>query len=394
MIVRWLAATLLIGWSLVATGQLSGHFYLEKSRFAPGEPIFLYFEVVNEGPQSENIHSADPYSFCSGYQIKISSDPQATSSCPLLGVAGSCLSSSIVLPSGKSRIERLLLNFDHSISAPGPYSVQAERYLPHAHATTNYFSPDTPKDTLEVRTTMYFEVDPSLSENPESLHAFVAALRSSDLNRRNEAARTLASIAPKSLEDTLLGFADSNEFRQFAPLAFHRLNTQPSMKALADLLEKTEAGSYEHMKSADYLAESGDPQWFPLLHDVAQKHAQILNYVSDAAELGGDKMLPTLILLMGSPDKEFTRVNAVTAIGYTGSRSAVPILLDLLKNSDVGIADRALYGLRLLTHRSANDDESESPQSQYHRWSQWWAREGASAPIYKATECGNFNPLR
>jgi len=391
---RWLAATFVIGWSVVASGQLSGHFYLEKSTFAPGEPIFLYFEVVNEGPRPENIHSADPYSFCSGYEVKVSSDPKATSSCPSLGVGGSCLSSSALLPSGKSRIERLLLNFDHKIDVPGSYSVEAERYLSHADATANYSSPDTPKDTLEVRTTLYFEVDPSSTEDPKTLQTFFFALKSNDPVRRSEAARTLASIAPKSLEDTLLGFADSNEFRQFAPLAFHRLNTQRSMKALADLLEKTEAGSYEHMKSADYLGESGDPQWFPLLHDVAQKHAQILNYVSDAAELGGDKMLPSLILLLGSPDKEFTRVNAVTAIGYTGSRSAVPILLDLLKNSDVGIAERALYGLRLLTHRSANDDESESPQSQYHRWSQWWAREGASAPIYKATECGNFNPLR
>ncbi len=304
------------------------------------------------------------------------------------------MSSSVMLPSGKSRIERLLLNFDHKIDVPGPYSVEAERYLSHADATANYFSPETPKDTLEVRTTLYFEVDPSVTEDQKSLHAFLAALKSNDPTKRNEAARTLASIGPKSLEDVLLGFADSNEFRQFAPLAFHRLNTQRSMKALADLLEKTEAGSFEHMKSADYLAESGDPQWFPILRDVAQKHAQIGNYVYDAAELGGDKMLPTLISLLGSPDKEFTQVNAVTAMGYTGSRSAIPLLLDLLKSSDVDIADRATYGLRLLTHRSAGEDQITSPQSQYLKWSQWWAREGASAPIYKATECGNFIPLQ
>jgi hypothetical protein len=96
---------------------------------------------------------------------------------------------------------------------------------------------------------------------------------------------------------------------------------------------------------------------------------------------------------MGSPDKEFTRINAVTAMGSTGSRAAVPILLDLLKSSDTDIADRARYGLRLLTHRSASDDQSENPQSQYPKWSQWWAREGVSAPIYKAAECGNFVPL-
>jgi HEAT repeats len=392
--VRWLTATFVMGWSVVAAGQLSGQFYLEKSRFAPGEPIFLYFEVVNDGPHSENIHSADPYSFCSGYHIDVSSDPKPTSSCPALVVGGSCLSSSVMLPSGKSRIERLLLNFDHEIDVPGPYSVEAERYLSHAPATANYFSPDTPKDTLEVRTTLYFEVDPSTTEDPKALQTFLGALKSNDPIQQSEAARTLASIAPKSLEDALLGFADSNEFRQFAPLAFHRLNTQRSIKALADLLEKSEAGSYEHMKSAGYLAESGDPQWFPLLRDVAQKHAQIGNYVYDAAELGGDKMLPTLVSLLGSPDKEFTRINAVTAMGYTGSRTAVPILLDLLRSPDTDIADRARYALRVLTHRTASDDQNESPQSQSPKWSQWWARGGTSAPIYKATECGNFIPLQ
>jgi hypothetical protein len=160
---RCLVATFVIVWSGVAAGQLSGNFYLEKSTFAPGEPIFLYFEVVNEGPQPENIHSADPYSFCSGYQIKVSSDPEATSSCPPFGVGGSCLSSSAKLPSGKSRIERFLLNFDHKVDEPGPYSVEAERYLAHAVATANYFSPDAFKDTLEVRNNAVFRGGPKHS---------------------------------------------------------------------------------------------------------------------------------------------------------------------------------------------------------------------------------------
>ena len=383
-----------MGWSVLAAGQLSGHFYLEKSTFAPGEPIFLYFEVINDGSHPENLHTADPYSFCSGYEIKVSSDPDSTSSCPSPGFAGSCLSSSAVLPPGKKHIERLLLNFDHNIDKPGSYSVEAERHLSHAAASADFFSPDTPKDTLEVQTTVYFQVNLNTPLNPKALQTLLAQLSSDDPIKRREAARTLASIAPQSLEDVLLAFADNPEFRQFAPLAFHLLNTQRSMKALANLLNKAEVGSYEHIKSADYLAESNDPQWFPLLQDVAQKHAQISNYVDDAAELGGDRMLPTLMALVGSPDKEFTRINAVTAMGSTGSRVAVPILLDLLRSSDTDVADRARYGLRMLTHRTASDEQSDNPQSEYPKWSQWWAREGSSAPIYKPTACGNFIPLQ
>jgi len=391
---RRLAAMFLIGWSVLAAGQLSGQFYLEKSRFAPGEPIFLYFEVVNNGPQGENFHSADPYSFCSGYKIKLSNDLDAARSCPPPVLAGSCLSSSAVLPPGKKHVERILLNFDHQVDTPGQYSVDAERHLTHAAGTADYFSPETPKDTLDVQSTLYFEVDSNATQDPQALQTFLAQLRSDDLNKRREAARTLASVAPHSLEDVLLAFADDPELREFAPLAFHRLNTQRSMQGLAKLLNKTEVGSYEHIKSADYLAQSNDSQWFPLLQDIARKHARIADYVDDAAELGGDRMLPTLISLTASPDKEFTRINAVTAMGSTGSRAAVPILLDFLKGSDTGIADRARYALRMLTHRTASNDQPDSPQSEYPQWSQWWAHEASSAPIYKPVQCANFMPLQ
>jgi len=167
----------------------------------------------------------------------------------------------------------------------------------------DFFSTAAIKDTLEVHTTVYFRVDQNASQDPKVFQHWLDQLRSVDPASRSEAARTLASVAPRSLENTLLAFADNPDLRQFAPLAFHRLNTPPSMVAMAELLRKAEPGTFEHVKSADYLAESGDLQWFPLLRDVAQKHANIANYVDDAAELGGDKMLPILTSLMSSPDK-------------------------------------------------------------------------------------------
>lgn len=111
------------------------------------------------------------------------------------------------------------------------------------------------------------------------------------------------------------------------------------------------------------------------------------NYVDDAAELGGGRMLPTLMALTHSPDREFTRINAVTGMCYTGSRTAVPILIEFLGNSDTDISDRARSGLNFLTHRTDSDDSYHNPQSQYPKWSQWWPRESTTAPIYKPTEC-------
>ena len=103
------------------------------------------------------------------------------------------------------------------------------------------------------------------------------------------------------------------------------------MAAMVQLLRKAEAGTPEHMQSADYLAESGNPQRFPLLREVDQKNVEVSSYLADAAELDSDKMLPTLVALLSSPDKEFTWLNAVMALGSTRSRAAVPILLDLLR---------------------------------------------------------------
>jgi hypothetical protein len=171
---------------------------------------------------------------------------------------------------------------------------------------------------------------------------------------RMEAARTLASLAPASLEDVLLTFGDSRELQQFAPLAFHRLNTRRSMAKMAELFSNTHPGTYEHTKAAEYLAESGDLQWFPLLRDIARDNAKDVSYVMYAAELGGEAMLPTLANLLKSPDKEFTRLNAISGLGYTHTHNALPILIELLKGPDAATVGYAERSLQILTHHTVD----------------------------------------
>ena len=137
MISRSLIAVLLLSWPVAA--QVSGEFSVEKRVYRQGEPVFLYFKIINNGPDAKNIQSADPYSFCSGYRINIASDPQDPSRCQASVVfSGSCLSSVTALLPGEARIERLQLNFDHEINAPGDYSVNATRYLSYAGAETSF----------------------------------------------------------------------------------------------------------------------------------------------------------------------------------------------------------------------------------------------------------------
>ena len=202
--IRSLLPVGLMCWPIIALAQVSGQFYMEKSSFSQGEPIFLYFEVVNNGSKVENIVSADPYSFCSGFQIAVSSNAGAKSSCEPMAVGGSCLSSSTPLLPGKSKIDRLLLNFDHKVDTPGEYSVDAVRHLAHADSDRDFFSPDTSKEALEVGSTFYFRVDKDAPQDAKALQPWVDQLRSSDMMKRLEAARTVASLAPREFEDTLL----------------------------------------------------------------------------------------------------------------------------------------------------------------------------------------------
>lgn|SRR6266436_3455321 len=100
--------------------------------------------------------------------------------------------------------------------------------------------------------------------------------------------------------------------------------------------------------------------------------------------------------MMSTKDDEYSRFNAVSALGYTGSRAAVLVLLGLLRSPDPDLGGYAVSALRQQTHRSAVDELwSENSQSQYSKWVEWWYREGISAHIYiyKATECGEIKLL-
>jgi hypothetical protein len=392
MLARY-AVALLVCWPTAVLEQVTGRFYLEKETFAAGEPVFLYFEATNSGAETQNVYKADPYSFCSGYEIHVSSDIDRGSSCAQMGIGGSCLSSDAPVEPGKTVTERILLNYEHKIESGGVYEIHAERNLTYAPASEQFSSATT--SPLEVHADLTFRIDENAVWGAADLQTWVEQLHSTDPAKRREAARTLASLAPKSLEDVLLSLADDPELREWAPLAFHRLNTPRSLAALAKMLDTTKPGTYEHMKAADFLAESGDPKWFPLLLEVAQKNSKIANYFVDAAESGGDQILPTLLSMLQSRDTEFTRPIAISALGYTGSRSVIPILLGLLRDSDMGTSQRALYGLRQLTHRDIGGDRwFDNPQSQYSVWIKWWNAEGTSAPIYKATACSEIKPLR
>lgn len=382
----FLIAGLCAFWSISAAAQVTGEFYLDKDTFVPGEPVFLYFKLSNNSLDTIQVSSPDiNQPFCSGTSITVTADPPPVYSCPNFADSGCVIDGAfpplIPLRPGQSNTQHFLLNFNHEISAPGAYLAEA------AHI-------DMPPGTGgDVKASLHFRVDDDAAAYPPAkFQPWVDSLKSNDQAKRMEAAQTLASLAPPSLEDTLLGFAANPEFRHYAPLALHRLNTPRSIQALADMVKANGPGTWEQMEAARYLAMTGDQQWYPLLLDAAVKNGKISDYPAYAAELGGDKMLPVLVELARNPD---TRLQAVMAMGSTASRAAIPILLQFLRSPDPGTSQRASASLSHLTHRTGGQlwQMAPDPQNQYALWTQWWQREGATAQIYKDTDCGEMLPL-
>jgi hypothetical protein len=382
--IRVLLACLIFVWSIPTTAQITGEFYLDKTVFAPGEPVFLYLKILNKGPDIASfavLMQEQP--FCSGVSLTISSDPPKISIHPdWTGCSwnGGPFPMMSLMP-GQTTIGRFPLNYYHDINAPGNYWVEAK-----------YFAFPNPAGVVPL-TKLSFSVDGKLpSYAPSNYQPWLDQLKSTDQDTRQEAARVLASLAPPSLEETLYGFANNSEFRRYAPLAFHRLNTPRSMQAMADLMKGPLTN--EQLDAARYLAESNDQQWYPLLRDAAIKNVGDSTFPACAAELGGEKMLPVLIDLAKSADNKGIEGNALMAMGSTGSRNAIPVLLEYLNDPDSNISDRAGYGLMLLTHRSAVvDSRNRDRKAEAVKWMDWWKREGATAPIYKATEQGERVPL-
>ena len=379
---------LLLALSPCCQAQLTGSFSLDRATYAPGEPVVLSFTLHNDGDEAQDVHTADPYSFCSGYAIHVKRDDALNPSC-FQGFAGSCMGGVASLAPGATRTEHILLNYpDHSsgdltppVKAPGSYTIEASREI-----TAGPWSQQSP--SLQVQQTLKLRIDNNLEVSPAAYLPYVQQLTSSDIQVRIEAARTLATLAPHALEPLLLTFATSKEtiLRQFAPLALANLATPASLAALADMLLHATPGSYEFMTAAELLGRTHDPAWLPLLLEVADQHGPL--YLCYAGESGGDAAVAPLLGRLRSTDAD-TRAGASQALGCTGSRQAIPLLIALLgpqPNNDTATA--ISMALTELTHVEV--DFGSVPAASLNlqaRWQSWWLRAGETATVYKPGVC-------
>ncbi len=380
-----------------ALAQLQGHFSVEKQQYEAGEPIFLVFQLTNNGRESVQFVRGDRYSICGGYQIAVSTGPPlAHSSCDR-GFAGSCVAGTQILAPGETRSEKVLLNFEHDMSKPATYDVHAVYSIGYGPATEGLSLPVGGRQFNAEANFQIQVVEGSLEDLAPEFQPYIADLAAKDEEGRREAARVIGSLAPPFLEDTIISMAKSPTTLPFGLMGLSRLNTPRSRETLAGVIQNTAGYSYWKEMAIKYLSEMGDKKYFPLLEDVAKKQQpnQARDYVLAAAQLGGEDALPYVLSLLGSPDP-FSRAAGIMALPRTGSRSAVPLLIDALRNQNTDLGRLASTGLMELTHRSpfgGGQLVSLTPSNDYAKWLRWWMLNGDTAPIYTPDQCGEVKPL-
>jgi len=381
-----------------AAAQIEGRLYLDKTNYLVGEPIYLNFELTNKGNEPVLFSSGSSYSFCGGYEVEISTGPPPPNQSCLGGEGGSCMTSEWALASGEIRKDKVLVNFEHDLSKPGQYTVHASRTLRYGSPIGSL--PDM-ADEARVKIGSEFEIQVAIGSDEALVpmfQPFLADLGSKIEERQIEAARVIGSLAPTFLEDTLVSMVNSPVTRPYALIGLRHLNTARSRARLASFVQDTPDYSYDKEQAIKDLSEMGDSEYFPLLLAEAKKWMpnQARDYVLAAARLGGEAAMPYVVSLLGSSEP-FSRGNAIMALPETGSRQAVPLLIEALKDPDTDFGRLASLGLIQLTHHSPFEGGriwGQSPLAEYRDWTRWWSMHSSDATIYKPSECGGVEQLK
>ncbi len=385
-----------------AAAQLDGSFSLSKRSYLAGEPVFLLFTVKNVGREPLMIATADPLSFCSGYQfnLKGARDREANG-CGPAGAGGSCVSGDVILEPGNKRTDRILLNARYDLRQPGSYPLNVTYRL-------NYGPVDEDTATLllsrihqDFQDQLEVVIEPSQPDDlkPEFTQ-YARDLTSTDAHTKLEAAKIIAYLAPRFMEPTILKMLGTLALQYYGVEGLRNLGTPSAHQALRKFVKKTTptnvVGSYQ--AAIRYLGEIGDPGDISLLLNVARANAPNSSSrdlaIGSAGKAGGAAAVPALVAELKDPSID-TQQDAVRALYLTGSRAAVPVLISLLPSRKWRVSGTAEYGLEALTHRSGASTKlmKPLPPDTYLKWVRWWKTDGQTAIIFKADQCGEIEPL-
>lgn len=384
-----------------AGAQLEVRMHLSKPSYVAGEPVFLIVEAENQGNDPLVIATADPLSFCGGYQFRLEGVKDWDTPDCNSGIGGSCLSSDMILAPGATHTDRILLNRRYDLRRPGTYPMHVERYVKYGPGTLDLaqLQHEGIDETVEADLTINLQYSQD-DELPSIFAPYLRDLESKDPDRAGEAGEVIAYLAPPFLDQTIINLLDSPALRGYGLRGLRTLATPAAHKALAGFVARplpTRVFGTGEEEAFRFLGEIGDSSDVPILLTAAQADAPDGSAraaaIEAAGRAGGEAAVQPLLDVLKS-DSADTRQDAVRALYLTGSRQAVPVLIGLLRSPEDRLSGTAEYGLEVLTHREAAIPQAGiPPAATYSRWAQWWSTHQSKAAIFRSDQCGELLPL-
>jgi len=359
--------------------ELHGRFRPEKAAYMVGEPVFVVFELTN---MNSNTVSVDDGACFQSFEAVAALQPTSNPGlygCTGGGIAGSCAWGIVSLDSKETMSRRYLLPKSLP-DEPGDYDVEAKRSV-QIYAKDRAYAPLYQQDIDSIITIHMVPV-----EREALVAAYQGVLR--DLSSAHAGEEWLAIQAVTDypqpfLEDVVLNLSKNPQTAQAAIGGLRKLNTVRTKKRLAELAASDDEGIRQSAMTA--LGETNDPAYcdFMLQATNARRGYSASIAARAAGLLCGEKALRELIRgLQG--ENAIPAYEIAYALGNTGSRDAVPLLIDFLGQSDGGVRGAAEEALATLTHRT---DEPAGGDSAYLKWSRFWSLYGRSVQVFRPDEC-------
>jgi hypothetical protein len=388
----------LLGAPLAMAQSVDARFSTEKSNYLVGEPLFVILTVSNKTGETIwlDIQPPDLAAFrCDTFAIEVPGASPAEDQWGC-GVAGSCLRGLREVLPHKNIILRQLVNQQFRLQA-GAYSIRAQTTI----VVHNQDLLDSSKveqvnafDTLQVRVQRG-----SQNELEAAFGPIVTQLNDSDLMQRASAAAAITELAPPFLEDLLIALTNT-EFSSSAVVALRKADTPKTRAALAHIATSSNDAMLR-IAAIDNLGRSKDAAYLPLLFELMESgDKSIQNAAAPAAgTLGGSQAVFRLSAFVSSGDVE-KRISGADGLGRTRARRAVPVLIQLLLDTDSDVRQEAVSNLWLMTHRAAfNGNQwadistTESAAAVHQKWMKWWSSNGPSSEMHGLSDCSAPEPL-
>jgi HEAT repeat protein len=177
-------------------------------------------------------------------------------------------------------------------------------------------------------------------------------------------------------------------------MALGTLNTRETKKKLAALAEHSDRDGIRQ-PAIGALAQTRDLAVLPVLKRIAGSGVQgDRDFALWNMGQFGKAAVPFLASTLRQKDLN-TQIAAIRGLGASATRSAVPILIELLRSSERQLVIEARVNLAQLTHFSidGNPYPQTPPRNEWRRWHDWWVSHQANAEIFDTNNCSQPRPL-